>query len=163
MFRLNPPQIALDYIFHCNEQQNYEQAVRENMLKVKMKNAIMQVWSEVKKQYKVPSINEAVNELLKEKNSGKAADRAQRMRDQQKLERKQERMQAELDRKEQEAKESYLKVEQYDFVNEKMINIKRRLKGQQAQIDQMERKMLQTIKRRMEKEMGAASATSQLP
>lgn len=155
VFRLNPPQIALDYIIH-NKHENpteYNEKVRTNHLKVQLKNAIMQTWSEVKKQYKVPSINETVNELLKNKRDGsKSVDQAQVMREKQKAEKKMARAEADKEQKEQEAKDSYLKVEQYDYINEKMLMIKRRLKAQQSQIDTMERKMLATIKRRMEKE-----------
>lgn len=93
VFRLNPPQIALDYIMHNKygetQSDEYLKKVHYNHLKVKLKNAIMQTWSEVKMQDAVPSINETVNELLKNKRDGsKSVDHAQMMREKQKQERK---------------------------------------------------------------------------
>lgn len=41
--------LALDYIFHNNNEQNYDEQLRKNELRVKLKNAIMQTWSDVKK------------------------------------------------------------------------------------------------------------------
>ena len=55
------------------------------------------------------------------------------------------------EKKEHEAKDSYLKVEQYDFISDKILTVKRRINGQQNQIEAMERKMLTLIKRRDEK------------
>lgn len=41
-----------------------------------------------------------------------------------------------------EGKDSYLKVEQFDFIYERVNSVKRRLKSQQDIIDTMEKKML---------------------
>ena len=38
-----------------------------NELRVKLKNAIMQTWSDVKKENKPPSLNDTVDKLLKKK------------------------------------------------------------------------------------------------
>lgn len=65
------------------EGEDIKTKVRYNHLKVKLKNAIMQTWSEVKKKYETPSINDTVNELLKNKKAGQV-DHAQLMRDKQK-------------------------------------------------------------------------------
>ena len=75
--------------------------MRYNHLKVKLKNAIMQTWTDVKQRYKVPSINETVNELLKNKrdSSKGGVDQAQLMREKQKQERKDVRRQEESNKK----------------------------------------------------------------
>ena len=59
-----------------------------------------------------------------------------------KLQRKQERLAQEKERKDLEAKDSYLKVEQFDYIYERTNNVKRRLKSQQDVIDLMEKKLL---------------------
>ena len=37
--------LALDYIFHNNNERDYGAQLRKNQLRVKLKNAIMQTWS----------------------------------------------------------------------------------------------------------------------
>lgn len=37
--------LALDYIFHNNNEKDYDEQLRKNQLRVKLKNAIMQTWS----------------------------------------------------------------------------------------------------------------------
>ena len=37
--------LALDYIFHNNNEKDYIQQLRKNQLRVKLKNTIMQTWS----------------------------------------------------------------------------------------------------------------------
>ena len=150
--------LALDYIFHNNNVAHYDDQIRQNELTVKIKNAIMQSWSEVKKKNKPPSLNEMIEDLLKKKREGKKKDVNYEVEEKQKeilrqkLLRKRERIAQEADRKEQESKDSYLKIEQFDFIYERVNSVKRRLKGQQDVIDMMEKKMLTTIKRRHEKE-----------
>ena len=38
-------EIALDYIFHNDNHRDYDKQLRKNALRVRLKNAVMQVWS----------------------------------------------------------------------------------------------------------------------
>ena len=56
--------LALDYIMHCFDEDDYENKLRKNMLRVKLKNAIMQTWSETKKSNSPKSISDIIEDLL---------------------------------------------------------------------------------------------------
>lgn len=76
--------IALDYIFPINDYDDYYGAMRRNALIVRVKNAIMQSWSEVKKKNKPPSLNEMIDDLLRKKREGKKSDNNFEMEEKQK-------------------------------------------------------------------------------
>ena len=59
--------LALDYIMHNNADREYDYVaqLRKNYMKVKLKNAVMQTWSQVKSDKKPPSMNELIEEMLK--------------------------------------------------------------------------------------------------
>ena len=54
--------IALDYIIHNNESsaEEYDKRLKNNQLRVKFKDAIMQLWSKHKDSNKKPTIGELV-------------------------------------------------------------------------------------------------------
>ena len=62
-------EIALDYIIHNNQvdPHAYFDQLLKNELRVKLKNAITQTWSDVKQENKPPSLNDMVDKLLKQK------------------------------------------------------------------------------------------------
>jgi len=53
---------------------HYADQIRENELTEKIKNATMQIWSEVEKENKPPSLNEMIEDWLKKKCEGKKKD-----------------------------------------------------------------------------------------
>ena len=103
-------------------------------------------------------MNEMVDEMLTKKKSGmkQGEDFAEEERERELVKLKEARKQARKDEKDEkksaEAEESYLEVEQFDFMYDKCNSIKRRLQRQQGCIDQLEKKLIDVIGRRMEKE-----------
>ena len=59
-------QIALDYIYHNNTDNpdEYDMTLQRNAAKVKFKNAIMQVWTQVKRELQPKNIKQLVEEML---------------------------------------------------------------------------------------------------
>jgi hypothetical protein len=51
-----------------------------------------------------------------------------------------------------ESKDSYLNVEQFEFLQRRLEDAHKRLKEQQAQIDKMEEKMITHLQKRKQKE-----------
>ena len=65
--------LALDYILHNNDEENYHEKLRKNALRVRMKNAVMQTWSSIKSDRSPPSMNELIEGILKKsKDKGKS-------------------------------------------------------------------------------------------
>ena len=62
------PQIALDYIFHngMEDSKEYEKQLKHNEYKVRFKNAIMQVWTQVKKESKPKSMKLLISEMIQQ-------------------------------------------------------------------------------------------------
>merc|ERR1711881_526680 len=67
--------LALDYIFHNNNENDYESQLRKDQLKVKLKNAIMQTWSQIKKEKSPPSMNDLIDGILKKKRDSQGQGR----------------------------------------------------------------------------------------
>lgn len=65
---------------------------------------------------------------------------------------RQQRQDKEQERLKQEAQDSYLKLDQYEYITDRILNAKKRLSQQQGIIDLLEKKMLDVIKKRQEKE-----------
>jgi len=62
--------LALDYIFHNNERssvEEYNKTLRENNLRVKFKNAIMQHWTKIKEDTKPGNLQKMIDDMLKNK------------------------------------------------------------------------------------------------
>ena len=62
--------LALDYIFHNNERssvEEYNKTLRENNLRVKFKNAIMQYWTKIKEDTKPGNLQKMIDDMLKNK------------------------------------------------------------------------------------------------
>lgn len=65
--------LALDYILHNNNENNYHEQLRRNGLRVRLKNAIMQTWSKYKAENARPSMADITKKIIKEnqqKNDG---------------------------------------------------------------------------------------------
>ena len=62
------PQIALDYIFHnsMEDSKEYEKQLKHNEYKVRFKNAIMQVWTQVKKECKPKSMKVLISDMIEQ-------------------------------------------------------------------------------------------------
>ena len=116
-------EIALDYIYHNNTDNpnEYDMMLQRNAAKVKFKNAIMQVWTQVKKELQPKNIKQLVEEML------------------QKQLRKQELLgltkkeQVEEDKSEQEqlvedSKSSYFTLEQYHSLTKRLSDAHYRMK-----------------------------------
>lgn len=160
--------IALDYIFMVESkgltEQQYLNKLKLNSLTVVLKNAIMQTWSETKQERKQPSINDLVEELLakkrEQKRKGKEfqleeAEKAMMM--QKKQIRKKRRTQM-AEKKQNEAKDSYLKIDQYDFIYSRISEANKKLKSQADTIDYLEKKLLEVIKKKEDKAQRAIGA-----
>ena len=66
MFPNYKPYIALAYIFHngMEDSKEYEKQLKHNEYKVRFKNAIMQVWTQVKKESKPKSMKLLISEMI---------------------------------------------------------------------------------------------------
>ena len=150
--------LALDYIFHNNNERDYAIQLRKNQLRVKLKNAIMQTWSQVKKLKSPPSINELIDGILKTKKekSSKGIDFIEEKKknemQQAKQQKKAQRNEDKEARKKAESKDSYLTENQFDFIYTRIAQARKSLKDQQEVIDMMEKKMLKIISARNAKE-----------
>ena len=58
--------IALDYIFHGNaeSQEDYKMTLHKNELKVKFKNAVMQVWTKIKQENTPKDMTSLIQEMI---------------------------------------------------------------------------------------------------
>jgi len=65
---------------------------------------------------------------------------------------KRQRLELEKERKVLEAKDSYLKIHQFDYLYDKVSRVKRWVKSQQEIIDGMEKKMIEMLIQRKQKE-----------
>ena len=63
-----------------------------------------------------------------------------------------QRQNQEQERLQKEAQDSYLKLDQYEYITDRILNAKKRLSQQQGIIDLLEKKMLDVINKRHEKE-----------
>ncbi len=129
--------LALDYIFHNNVKDSlgaYVETLRKNELRVKFKNAIMQQWTKVKDDTAPGNIQDMVDQMLKKKrDSAKdGGDYAQQKQAQEalvaKLERRRERASKKQQDLETEAKDSYLNIEQFQFLQKNIEQAGKRLK-----------------------------------
>jgi hypothetical protein len=83
--RIFGKQIALDYIIHNNASEDkYEETLEKNAMRVRLKNGIMQIWSQFKEDNKKPSLNDLIKNLMKEK---KERDRKGKETEEQEIER----------------------------------------------------------------------------
>ena len=108
----------------------------------------MQTWSEVKNEQKKGSLEDMVSQMLKRKRDDqkKGVDfkTAQRQEEEKKkkLERRNERAKQKKDELEEQSKDSYLNLEQFQFLQQNIEAADRRLKEQQNYIEVMEKKMI---------------------
>ena len=149
--------LALDYIMHnnCSQKHEYDTQLYKNHLRVKLKNAIMQTWSQVKSDKRPPSMNELIEEMLKAKKvQGKDIFEEKQNQEalEKKMEAKRERNKQKEQKKEAESKDSYLTLKQFNFIYDRIQTARKSLKAQQEVIDKMETKMIGVIEKRNEKE-----------
>ena len=152
--------LALDYIFHNNERQSvdlYYETLRKNELRVKFKNAIMQHWTKVKEKTAVGSLQTMIDQMLKKKRSNKDGldykqqeDKKEELK--QKMEQRKVRKIAKQEQLERESKDSYVNMDQYQFLQSNIEIAGKRLREQQNFIDQMEFKMIKHLEQRRSKE-----------
>lgn len=153
--------IALDYIFMVDSkgisEAQYSEKLHLNSLTVVLKNAIMQTWSETKQERKQPSINDLVEELLAKKREQKRKgkefqlEEAEKALMMQKKQIRKRRRNALAEKKQNEAKDSYLKIDQYDFIYSRITEANKKLKSQADTIDYLEKKLLEVIKKKEDK------------
>ena len=149
--------LALDYIMHnnCDQKQEYDSQLYKNHLRVKLKNAIMQTWSQVKSDKRPPSMNELIEEMLKAKKvQGKDIFEEKQNQEalEKKMEAKKQRNKKKEEKREAESKDSYLTLKQFNFIYDRIQTARKSLKAQQEVIDKMETKMISVIEKRNEKE-----------
>lgn len=132
--RINGKQIALDYIIHNNApKETYAQTLEQNAMRVRLKNAIMQIWSQYKQDNKKPSLNDLVKNLMKEKKErdrkGKETEQQEieRLRQEQKRAQREQRKAEEKAKLSEEARNSYLRLEQYEYIVDNAKFFKHRL------------------------------------
>jgi len=67
-------QVALDYIFHndSESQEEYDQKLATNDFKVKFKNAVMQVWTQIKRQRQPKDMSTMIQEMQEKKRKAMA-------------------------------------------------------------------------------------------
>ena len=102
--------IALDYIIHNNARQSYEQFEKMKQaqaLKVKLKNAVMQEWTQVTNKRKSKSIKDLVEEMCAAKEKKKKKE-SEKVEDNQQVAQKMHNP------------EAYLSKEQYTFLQKKI-------------------------------------------
>jgi hypothetical protein len=110
----------------------------------------MMTWNDVKALNSVPSVAEMIESLVekskkKENSPTDEEEKAKEEEKKKKLENKRKRMIYERQLRERESKESYLKVEQFEWLYKKTDSIKRWVKGQQDVVDVMEQRMIRLI------------------
>lgn len=112
--RLEGKVIALDYIIHNNEkaQDDYDRRLRHNQIRVKFKDAIMQLWSKYKKANTKPNMGDVVKRLIREKKGSTQEDEQK----EKKMKRRAERKQKDKEILLKESANSYLKIEQYQSI-----------------------------------------------
>jgi hypothetical protein len=64
-------EIALDYLFPNEMWEDYEGQLERNHLRVRLKNAIMQTWNQLKAEARPPDVGELIENLV----AKKAADK----------------------------------------------------------------------------------------
>lgn len=62
------------------------------------------------------------------------------------------------EKKQNEAKDSYLKIDQYDFIYSRITEANKKLKSQADTIDYLEKKLLEVIKKKEDKAQKAIGA-----
>ena len=127
--------IALDYVLHNNEAnfaslQQYQEQLFKNEYKVRLKNAIMQVWSQVK----IDGQPKNLKTIMRERREAKR-------KQEERLgtyinEEQQEKTEDELI--EVDSKTSYFTCDQYDVLKKRIDDANYRLKEQQSVVDRLE-------------------------
>ena len=108
----------------------------------------MQKWTRIKQENAPADISALVDQMLKKKrtaqNEGPNYNNNQSQEDREaKLKVRRERREAKRLKMEQEAKDSYLNVEQFTYMQTNIEMAGKRLKEQQVYINQMEEKMIE--------------------
>lgn len=141
--------VALDYILHNNEQDTRKIAeqLTKNELKVKFKNAAMQMWTQVKKDAKPKNIDQLIEEMLDKKRRKDKQLGIYKSRDEQ--------LQQE-DRTEEEmlktdSEKSFFSLDQYGMLNKKIESAQSRLKEQQSIIDHLDGQVSERLQLRLER------------
>uniref|UniRef100_A0A7S3CT47 Cyclic nucleotide-binding domain-containing protein n=1 Tax=Strombidium rassoulzadegani TaxID=1082188 RepID=A0A7S3CT47_9SPIT len=130
---------------------NYKEEERRRYLTVKLKNAIMVHWLDVKKARAKPSLEEIIKNLAAKKKA--QAENAQAFKDERKRDRQErrERMRKEALEKQQEADAhltSYINKEQFEILFENIMDINKKISTHSETIDELERKLLEVNKKR---------------
>lgn len=150
-------QIALDYIFHNHSDTPEEYAMNQqkNELRVKFKNAAMQVWTQVKRDIQPKDMTTLIGELIISKNQkalmlgiNKNQDVGDELTEDQQLD--------------QESKTSYFTLQQYTSLKKRIDDAHYRMRQQQDLVDKLDRVVHDNIVKIREKcrQRGASSALS---
>jgi len=127
--------IALDYVFHNNatNPDDFEITLKKNEQKVRLKNAIMQVWSVIKKETQPKNLKTVMQE--------------RRELEKKKLERLGLQPQVEENEKSEaelliaDSQTSYFTLDQYTTLNKRITDAHYRMKEQQMVIDRLDKSM----------------------
>ena len=129
--------IALDYVLHNNSSkpEDYEFSLKKNEQKVKLKNAIMQVWSEIKKDTQPKNMKEVMKEM-----------RELEKKKQQRLGLYMSSPMEEIEKTDDEllkveSQTSYFTLDQYNTLEKRITEAHYRMKEQQMVIDRLDRTM----------------------
>ena len=150
-------QIALDYIFHNHSDTPSEYAMNQqkNELRVKFKNAAMQVWTQVKREMQPKDMTTLIGELIINKNQkalmlgiNKNVEDGDELTEYQRLD--------------QESKTSYFTLQQYQSLKKRIDDAHYRMRQQQDLVEKLDRIVHDNIVKIREKrrQRGVGSALS---
>lgn len=124
--------MALDYVLHNNSTnpEDYEMNLKKSEQKIRLKNAIMQVWSQVKKESQPKNLKTVMQEKRADK-----ANQKKRLGIQDDDDEKEDQTEAELLLAD--SQQSYFTLNQYNTLNTRIIDAHYRMKEQQTVIDRL--------------------------
>ena len=133
---------------------DFKEEERRRKLTVKLKNAVMIHWLDVKQTRKKPSFDEIIQDLLK-KRKHETGD-VQQINEEKKRLRKErrERLKQEALEKQAEAESnltSYINKDQFNILYENIMDINRKITDHSENVDEIEKKLLEVSKKREKK------------
>ena len=143
------------YYFKNNQTKNlihnYKEEYKRRLLTVKLKNAIMQIWLEVKNSRNKPSIEDFIKDLVAKKKEESQNISAVKEAKKKARKEQRERQRKEALEKQKEADShltSYISRDQFNFLYGQVIDINAKISEHSMAVDDLERKLLEVNKKR---------------
>jgi len=141
---------------------NYREEYRRRLLTVKLKNAVMQFWLEVKESRQKPSMEEIIQNLVKKKKEeSENTAAANEAKKKERKDRRERNRKAALE-KHKEADShltSYISRDQFNYLYGEIIDINSRISDHANKVDDLERQLLDVNKKRKERKKKTMSDT----